>query len=145
MNTFLETRYVCSPTKREHVVVPVQLKNYLLEKSPSGTFITDYPQNVHGDVMSEAETKVPDTILTQDEEMLDANVLIKDEVSSEQEAMLKAKIQMQDEAITKQKAMFEARIHMVDQVILEQKAIFEGNIHMEEPPRHLPEWYRGGV
>ncbi|XP_071732486.1 putative F-box/LRR-repeat protein At3g59170 [Rutidosis leptorrhynchoides] len=148
MNTMLETRYVCGATKWENVVVPVQLKNYFLDKSPTATFIIGYPQvprkrpsqQVHDDNDALAKKKARldlekqqlahTTIITQDKEIFDAYIHMQDEVISEQEAMLKAKIQMQDEAISKQKAMFEAHIHMLDQLIIKQKAMFEAHINM---------------
>ncbi|XP_071734083.1 uncharacterized protein [Rutidosis leptorrhynchoides] len=91
MNTFLEIRYEYSLTKREHVVVPVEVKNYFLDKSPAATFIIDYPQNIHDDAMLEAETKVPDTI---------------------SENMLQAKIQTQDQVTTIQNEMFDSEIEI---------------------------------
>ncbi|XP_071734087.1 uncharacterized protein [Rutidosis leptorrhynchoides] len=93
MNTFLETRYMCSPTKREHVVVPVQLKNYLLDKSPSATFIIDYPQNIHDDAMLGAETKVPGTI--NENIMLEAKVHTQDQVTTIQNEMFDSEIEIE--------------------------------------------------
>ncbi|XP_071732484.1 uncharacterized protein [Rutidosis leptorrhynchoides] len=83
---------------RDEVKHDVQLKNYFLDKSPSAAFVTDYPQNVHDDdVMSEAETKPPDTI--------------------KEKRMMEAKIQMQDQVTTNQKEiMFDAEIEMQDKV-----------------------------
>ncbi|XP_071734071.1 uncharacterized protein [Rutidosis leptorrhynchoides] len=140
MNTMLVTR--------SHVVVPVQLKNYFLDKSPTATFITDYPQvpqkrssqQVYDDDDAGAKKmakldlqKQPaadTTIITQENELLDANLQMQDQVISKQEAMLEAKIQMQEQAITKQKAMFEAKMQMQDQVITKQKEMFEAKIQM---------------
>ncbi|XP_071732492.1 uncharacterized protein [Rutidosis leptorrhynchoides] len=92
MNTFLEIRYEDSPTRREHIVVPVQLKNYFIDKSPDATFIIDYPQNIHDDAMLEAETKVPNTI--------------------SENRMLQTKIQTQDQVTAMQKEMFDAEIEI---------------------------------
>ncbi|XP_071734086.1 uncharacterized protein [Rutidosis leptorrhynchoides] len=101
MNTFLEIRYGWLPAKREHVIVPVQLKNYFLDKSPAATFIIDYPQNIHDDAMLVAETKVPDTI--------------------NENIMLEAKVQTQDQVTTMQEEKFDAEIEIEMQDKVRQK------------------------
>ncbi|XP_071734088.1 uncharacterized protein [Rutidosis leptorrhynchoides] len=117
INMMLVTRNGLRAITQENVVVPVELKNYFIDKSPTATFITDYPQ-------------VPQNIPVQkvhDEDAM-ANKLPKSEADIKQQQSkrrylrlrykrpLEAKIPMQDQVTTKLKETFVAKIDMKDKV-----------------------------
>ncbi|XP_071732495.1 uncharacterized protein [Rutidosis leptorrhynchoides] len=111
INTMLVTRN----GRSGYVVVPVQLNNYFLDKSPTATFITDYPQ-------PRVTRKTPVQKVHDDDAM--ANKLAKSEsvikqqldTLSKDKRLLEAKILMQDQVATKQNETFVAEIAMKDKV-----------------------------
>ncbi|KAJ9547210.1 hypothetical protein OSB04_019753 [Centaurea solstitialis] len=114
---------------------PIEVKNSLLESSPSATFIKDLPQVPHkrsrldadNGTMASTLDKEKQQTKTVDEEKrtLEAKVFMQDQLIADKKAMLEA-MKVQHE-----KRMLKAKLHEQDKIIAQQKLLHE-NAMLEE-------------
>ncbi|XP_071732494.1 uncharacterized protein [Rutidosis leptorrhynchoides] len=143
INTMLVAKYGWSPGKREQFLN--QLKNYFIDKSPSATFITDYPQvprkrpmqKVHDDAManklakSGAEIKQPDTV-SKDKRILEAQILMQDQVATKHKEMFESEIEMQYKVPQKRSNQQVHDNAGANTIITRDKEILDANIQMQD-------------
>ncbi|XP_071731043.1 uncharacterized protein [Rutidosis leptorrhynchoides] len=143
MNTIVEKEYSGGGTIREDV--PLELKNYFLDKSPNATFIiTDYPkvakkkpkQKVHDNIsipkqkgLSEAKLPIQDQVTSKQNEIFEAEIGTQDKQVHDDDAPAKKKAKLD---VQKQQQPDTTDADIQDEGTTKQDSMVEAKLQMQD-------------